>query len=284
MKQIIVDNISTTYYITEDGKCYNEKTNNWLKGQINSKNGYRTYHIALPSGKAKRIYAHRAVAEAYLPNPEKKEQVNHKDGDKLNNCATNLEWVSCAENLSHALENGLREVREVYCFSPDKCLVAIYKSCGEAGRAVGITQSQLYMELTKEEKTLTGGFYWSYSLFLGKTKSYPNTGRAKKVNQYTLEGKYIMTYQSCGQAARATHSNNSHIAECCRGKLKSHNGFVWRYLDDIVSPLDESLSASQEQQDKCYPSGREQIMNPGLILTNSKNIAKLKIRNGTQKM
>lgn len=91
MKQIIVNNISTSYYITEDGKCYNSITGKWLKGQKN-KNGYFSYILTLPDGNKKRLYAHRLVALAYIPNNNKnKNQINHKDGNKLNNNVENLE-------------------------------------------------------------------------------------------------------------------------------------------------------------------------------------------------
>lgn len=247
MKQIIVDNISTTYYITEDGKCYNEKTGRYLKGQVNYRNGYLSYNLKMPNGAQKRFYAHRLVANAFIGNPENKEEVNHLDGNKLNNSKDNLEWATSSENKQHALDLELRKTKHVFCFSQDKALVAEYKSAKEASAAVNISIPQIVMELNKEIKTLTGGFYWSYSRELGETKKYTASGRAKPVNQYDRNGKYIMTYPSCGAAARATNSNFSHIAECCRGKIKSHNNFVWRYVEDIVSPSDESRSAPQEQ-------------------------------------
>lgn len=240
MRQIVVDNISTSYFITEDGKCYNQNTGKYLVGQKNYRNGYFSYNITMPDGSKKRLYAHRLVAMAFIPNPENKTQINHIDGDKTNNSVDNLEWVTPRENQEHAVDRELRKFKHVFCFSKDKKLVAEYKNIREASKAVNVSAGLIEQEVNKEIKTLTGNFYWSYSKTLTKIKNYGNAGKAKEVYQYDSDGKFINSYQSTGIAARSIGGNSSHIGECCRGKIKTYKGFVWRYAEDIVSPYEKS--------------------------------------------
>lgn len=60
-------------------------------------------------GVMKKYLTHRLVAKAFLPNPENKGTVNHKDGNKLNNHVSNLEWTTHLENVRHAVETGLKK-------------------------------------------------------------------------------------------------------------------------------------------------------------------------------
>lgn len=71
----------------------------YKKGQ-----GYETVTIY-----DKRYKIHRLVAQAFIPNPQKLPQVNHIDGNKLNNRADNLEWITNRENMLHSWGIGLRE-------------------------------------------------------------------------------------------------------------------------------------------------------------------------------
>ena len=80
-----------------------------LKGKIIKPGlsvGYENITLYL-DGKRKHKKVHRLIAETFIPNPENKKCVNHKDGNKLNNNVSNLEWCTYAENNRHAHETGL---------------------------------------------------------------------------------------------------------------------------------------------------------------------------------
>lgn len=79
--------------------------NGQLLSQYDS-NGYKAVQFG-----QKRIGVHRLVAMAFIPNPESKPQVNHKDGNKANNHVSNLEWVTGSENMVHAYNHGLVKKR-----------------------------------------------------------------------------------------------------------------------------------------------------------------------------
>lgn len=71
-----------------------------------SDSGYYTVNIS-KDGKGNMKYLARIIAIAFIPNPDNKPQVNHIDGNKINNCISNLEWVTNAENQKHAYKLGL---------------------------------------------------------------------------------------------------------------------------------------------------------------------------------
>lgn len=92
----------TGYLVTEDGRVFSEHTNKFRALGSKSNSGYLQLVLKV-YGKRKFVYIHRLVATAFVPNPENKTEVNHKNGNKEDNRAENLEWVTSSENKRHAI-------------------------------------------------------------------------------------------------------------------------------------------------------------------------------------
>ena len=236
LKRVIVDGGTITWYnINEEGRCFNLRNNMWLEGGINRTNGYIQYNLTLPTGEVKTYYAHQLVAYAFLPEPEKGcDVIAHLDGDILNNNAENLRWVSGKE--AEAIK---KQEFYVYCFNKDKELVAIYRDAAEASQATGVPEQKILRYLNTYTKSLHYDFYWNHERQLKKYNEPTTCGRGKKVFQYTSEGKYLTSYDSIPIASKATRVSEPTIKSCCQRQSIPYNkeDFIWRYADDIVSPL-----------------------------------------------
>lgn len=141
------------------GRCSKEKLRVFAKAP----NGY--FRMVLSVGNVRKtISAHRAVAEAFIPNPMGFETVNHIDFDKSNNSVGNLEWVSVQDNIGHACQHG---------------------------------------------------------------KHY-----RKQVVQCDLQGNPIKVWESAYKVEQKLGYFSTLISRCCRGKQKTHKGFIWKFYED----------------------------------------------------
>ena len=137
MKKVKTGN--TEYMVYENGDIKLIKGENLVDMNYHDNgNGYMT--VGSHKG---RKYVHRLVATAYCHKPsEKHTQVNHIDGDKNNNSACNLEWVTPSENIRHAHEQGLMKNRSEYGTierKPDDVVASAYETV--ISGKMGITDS-----------------------------------------------------------------------------------------------------------------------------------------------
>lgn len=96
------------YSATRDCKIFSHRTNMWIKFHI-MRTGYYGFSTRFGGRKSKAVFfrVHRLIALTFVPNPLKLPQINHIDGNKLNNNVTNLEWCTPKQNSQHAVKMGL---------------------------------------------------------------------------------------------------------------------------------------------------------------------------------
>lgn len=160
-----------SYSVSDKGEVRNDVTCRVLRAGVN-RNGY--VHVVLcNNGKTKNKDVHRLVAEAFVPNPYNKPQVNHIDGNKQNNDANNLEWMTAKENINHAfnildssshrekirlsrLDNQYRAI-PVIRVEDGK----IYESIKEASDDMKISHT-LISRVCRYEKGTACGYHWKF--------------------------------------------------------------------------------------------------------------------------
>lgn len=129
-----------------------------------SNNGYEQITLYRSHADRHKFLVHRLVAQAFIPNPENLDAVNHKDENRLNNRSDNLEWCTVSYNNAY----GTARIRGM------------------------VTVGQ-------------------------------------KIDQFTLEGIHLATYESVSIASMITGINTHVIKDCCSGNTKSGHGYIWRY-------------------------------------------------------
>lgn len=132
------------------------------KGRSNSDTKYLIVNLR-KDGYNKIFLVHRLVAESFIDNPNNLPTINHKDGNKENNCVENLEWCSYSDNNKHALDTMLRRPRgkSILQYTKDGRFLNEYKSASEASRITGLDRGSICHCLTKRRDNYAG-FIWKY--------------------------------------------------------------------------------------------------------------------------
>lgn len=118
-------------------------------------------------GEVHSFSVHRLVAEAFIPNPEGKQTVNHIDCNRENNCVSNLEWTSQKENIQHSVnlghyENVGAEKKAVAQYDLQGNFIVAYKSISEAAKETGLFVQNI-SKCCHGHLKKTGGYAWRFA-------------------------------------------------------------------------------------------------------------------------
>lgn len=145
-----IPNYEEIYQVSNLGKVRNITTGKILKPFLN-KYGYLQVTLC-KNGKTKLFRVHRLVAECFIENPFKKEQVNHINGNKIDNRIDNLEWCTGSENVKHSYKNKLQVAKRgknnklskrVIQYDLEGNLIKEWDSVGEVFRELNIKKQYI---------------------------------------------------------------------------------------------------------------------------------------------
>ena len=104
-----IPNTSGRYEVSNYGRVRTNSQRPGLLTLTKQASGYLYAMVQLDGGKKKNCRVSRLVAQAFIPNPDRMPEVNHKDGNKENNHVCNLEWVTRSYNVKHSFDTGLKK-------------------------------------------------------------------------------------------------------------------------------------------------------------------------------
>lgn len=154
-----IEGYENSYWVNQFGEIRN-KDGLILKQEPNT-SGYMGLRLCKYPKQYKWFFVHRLVAQAFVPNPNNKPDVNHKDGDKLNNSFNNLEWVTKHENHLHRVyvlgkSNQKWMPKKVRCVETGK----EYNSIKEATNEIGLKTLSSISSVINGRQLTAKGFHW----------------------------------------------------------------------------------------------------------------------------
>ena len=177
MNKLTIEHLAAyneNYSVDIYGNIYSnprEGTKGGILKTWSDKKGYKRVSIWI-NGKMHQKQVHRIVAEVFLPNPQNKSQVNHKDGVKNNNHISNIEWATPKENTKHAFNNGLAKSpstgmtgyksfrgKEVFQYDINGKYLCSFGSIRQAGISTNTSPSSISYCINNKLKS-AGGFIW----------------------------------------------------------------------------------------------------------------------------
>ena len=194
------------YEISNLGKVRNTETGKLLSGSIQN-NGYKIFHLRKENNEHQ--LCHRLVAMTFIPNSENKEQVNHINGNKLDNRVKNLEWTTAQENMTHSFKMGLQPKgqKEIYCFTLNGDFINKYESGADISKNTQY-RGDTILKVCKNSH-IAYNLWWTYSPTFDRKYSI------KAINKETKEEFLFYTAKECSKIVGVSEGT---ISTCANSK------------------------------------------------------------------
>lgn len=218
------------YWISPEGEITSKYRSVPLAGWVEA-TGYRAVSL-WKDGKSSRATVHTLLAKVYLPNPSNLPEVNHIDGNKLNNSLDNLEWVKCVDNIRHAFTNGLTKNAAAIDYTKIPELlneVMLGSTLRDLARREGVKESSTLRKLLLREAIRQG----KEAEFIKGTEHAKETlvsENSHSVIQKTLEGKHLAKFPSINAAARFVGKNPASVFKAIKYNRQCA-GYLWEKED-----------------------------------------------------
>ena len=198
-----IDGFGGLYAITSRGRVWaypnsTRSKGHWLKPRIDN-HGYAKVGLYLGNKKYKFIFIHRLVAMAYIPNPQNKPFINHKDFNRVNNNIENLEWCTAWENMNYSYVRGRfdAEVRD-NALKKAQRIAKEQKTYLAAHKATKEKQSWRKMvERAKELKTWEKAHIVAWKVLKKKTKLFKDDVFVAEFNSIKEASRYAADMGWC---------------------------------------------------------------------------------------
>ena len=218
--------------------------------------GYHRVGIIDVNGGQKLVAVHRLVAQAFIPNPDNKPEIDHINTQRDDNRVDNLRWVTHSENVRNEISTAKRKrLRGKEHFNYGR---RASEETREKLRASHLGKKMSEETKAKISKAISGENHYLYGkhpseeairkmvetkskqpyIKTEKRKQYweRNRGKnckcSKKIYQYTKDGEFVKEWESLSTVERVLGFGKRNISSCACGKRKSAYNYIWKYHEE----------------------------------------------------
>lgn len=238
------------YEVSNLGRVRVKETKNLIIQKIGNSGYYQC------KAGSRESFSHRLIAKSFIPNPNKLKQVNHINGDKLDNRVDNLEWLSGKENMKHAVDNELLgQMKRVKVYHKYNGYVETLKSITE----VAIKYSLAHITITNSCKRLelVGEFIFQFenednAKYINGIINFKKTNnKYNKILEFDLNYSNKIVYNSPEEYYNSINKgNNGHIEKVCKTTHYYKGKILYFEVDYLYDLKNNSLFKYKQQNRK----------------------------------